>query len=287
MTASRLLVIASLLLTTSLSSGCNNMQAENDRLKQDNERLTRERDAARAELATLRASAGTPPTAAASSTSATAPVTAATFTDIQDSAARDEILDLAQLGVFEGMSGTFEPTRPITRAEFVRWLVRANNAIHKDKDIRLAESGDATFTDVPADHPDFRYIQGMANAGIAVGYDETTFKPDRPLSREEMISIKCGLDQGGLSAKNASYNDIDLVWKWTDHQKVSKRYLDALYSEHFNDAKNVDRAFGAIKMFKPQQAVTRGEAAICIWRIGDSNGKTAADALKPTTPDSE
>jgi hypothetical protein len=281
----RFLSMAFLLLTTSLLSGCPSKQSEIERLKQENVRLLSERDAARKELEELRASGTAASSPAAPTPSATPTAAASLFTDIEGSAARDEIIDLARLDVFEGATGTFEPTRPIKRTEFVRWLVRANNALRKDKDIRLAEGTAATFSDVPASHPDFKYIQGMANAGLVIGYDETTFKPDKSLSREEMIAIKCGLDQGGVQYKSNNYSDIETVWHWSDARKVSRRYLDALYSEHFNSAKNVDRAFGAIKMFKPQQAVTRGEAAICMWCIGDGNEKvTAAEALNPTPP---
>ena len=287
MKTTRLLGIAYLALITGLLSGCQSKQAEIDRLKQENARLAGQLDEARRELEQLRAAGAT-----ASSSAAAAPTVAAgtvaagtaaavSFTDIENSAARDEILDLARLGVFEGAGGAFEPTRPITRAEFVRWLVRANNALRKEKEIRLAECGTATFSDVPPSHPDFRYIQGMANAGIVIGYDATTFKPEKALSREELIAIKCGLDMGGAPDKDKNHESVHLVWHWGDAQQISRRYLDAIYSEYFNSAKNVDRTFGAIKMLKPQQAVTRGEAAICVWCVGDSHEKrTAAEALK-------
>jgi hypothetical protein len=125
----------------------------------------------------------------------------------------------------------------------------------------------------------------MANAGIVIGYDETTFTPDKPLSREELLAIKCGLDMGGVPDKNKDHESVHRLWQWGDVQKVSQRYLDALYSEYFNSSKNVDRTFGAIKMLKPQQAVTRGEAAICVWCVGDGHEKrTAAEALKPAAP---
>jgi hypothetical protein len=124
----------------------------------------------------------------------------------------------------------------------------------------------------------------MANAGMVIGYDETTFKPDKPLTREELIAIKCGLDQGGVRFRDRDHERVELMWHWTDTRKISRQHLDAIYSEYFNEAKNVSRTFGAIKMLRPQQAVTRGEAAICIWRIGDgSEGVTAAEAPKTTT----
>ena len=40
------------------------------------------------------------------------------------------IADLAKLGVFPGKSGEFKPSAEISRREYVRWLVEANNLIH-------------------------------------------------------------------------------------------------------------------------------------------------------------
>jgi hypothetical protein len=276
-------MIACLLAGASMLTGCAGQQVELIALKRENATLRAERDEARRELEQLRGSGTAVAPSPASPPAAAPTVPASTFTDIEGSAAREAILDLAQLGVFEGVTGSFEPTHPIRRAEFVRWLVRANNAMRKEKAIRLAESDTATFPDVPASHPDFEYIQGVDNAGIAIGYDDVTFKPEKALSREELIAIKCGLDQGGVRFKGRDHADVWVVWHWSDTERISRQHLDAIYSEQFNEAKNVSRTFGAIKMFRPQQAVTRGEAAICLWRMGDGDDSiTAADALKAT-----
>src|SRR5262245_23570106 len=127
-----------LLVSASLASGCAGRQAELDHVQQDNARLAAERDEARREAERLRAAAS-PTASTAPNSPAPPPAGAPTFTDLEASAAREEILDLARLGVFEGAGGAFEPARPIRRAEFVRWLVRANNAIRKAKEIHLAE----------------------------------------------------------------------------------------------------------------------------------------------------
>jgi len=190
------------------------------------------------------------------------------FTDLGEAFGSKQILELAQLGVFDRLGGTFEPIRPVTRAEFVRWLVRANNAIWAEKperQVRLAEGGTASFTDVPPDHPDFKYVQGMMNAGFAIGYDETTFRPDEPLTREQMVAIKVGLDQGGLRVPSSDY-----IPAWTDRDRISDFFRPALQVEFYaNDrVKNVERTFGTLKTFRPQMPVTRAEAAVCMSLIG-------------------
>lgn len=42
------------------------------------------------------------------------------------------------------------------------------------------------FTDVPPDHPDYQYIQLMADLGITEGTSRTKYSPDRQLTRGEM-----------------------------------------------------------------------------------------------------
>ncbi len=202
------------------------------------------------------------------------------FADITGVEGNKEITQLAQLGVLNSNGGNFMPLQSVTRAEFVRWLVLANNAYNVDtptRQIRLAEGGNATFTDVPVTHPDFKYIQGMANAGFTIGVDATTFNPDAPLTREQMIAIKVGLDQGGLDVPSSDY-----IPAWTDRDQISPAFKPALEVEYARNTqiKNVERTFGAIKTFNPQSAVTRAQASVCIWLIGNSEPRSAEDTLK-------
>lgn len=55
------------------------------------------------------------------------------FDDIASISERQFIEDLAALGTFDQTAGHFDPSGPITRAQYVRWLVRANNAIWFDQ----------------------------------------------------------------------------------------------------------------------------------------------------------
>ena len=56
----------------------------------------------------------------------------------------------------------------------------------------------SSFSDLASSDPDFRYVQGLSDAGIAVGFPDKSFKADQPLTREQMIAIKSGLDRGGV-----------------------------------------------------------------------------------------
>lgn len=234
------------------------------------------------------------------------------YTDIADSFAAAEIDQLRQLGVFDDVEGTeFRPQDPITRAEYVRWLVRANNAIYFNQSnlkIRLADSGPASFDDVPANHPHFRYVQGVTNAGFTVGFDPTTFKPDIPITREQMVAIKIVVDKGGIEPSITdpeiveSNEDITAdvlgsrVPTWSDRDDISRLFIPAFNSSYhrfrgqrviaYNPFKNVERTFGATTRLQPQAELTRAEAAMSISSIGRheaglaSPPGTAASALE-------
>ena len=204
------------------------------------------------------------------------------FTDVSGTFAEPAIKDEAALGVFDPSTGAFKPNDPIKRREFVRWLFKANNAYFKDdqsQQIRPAESGPATFVDVPTTDPDFRYIQGVANMGIVIGIDKTHFQPDRPLTREEMVAIKTGRDASDSWKTRTGFGDLKYVLPVTDVGKISKSYWDAIYSDYFNSSYNIKRVFGPIKTFFPTKPLTRAEAAIALQSIGNFKRMTAEKAL--------
>ncbi len=223
-----------------------------------------------------------PPLSSASPTpSSTISPTPVAFDDITGTFAQKSITQLGQLEVFDNQTGKLNPQQPITRAEFVRWLVKANNAIFAkvpERQLRLAESGDSTFPDVPTTHPDFPYIQGMSNSGIAVGYDEKTFKPDQALTREEMIGIKDGLDQGAVEAIHRD-NARQFIRKFNDFEQISQRFAGSIARDitSLNSNKNIERTFGPIKTLRPKSPVTRAEASIAISVIGTSTGTGKSD----------
>ncbi|MFM1841681.1 MAG: hypothetical protein RLZZ490_414 [Cyanobacteriota bacterium] len=205
-----------------------------------------------------------------------------------------EIQDLAALGVITAKTGQeFAPQQPITRAEFSRWLFQANNiffANQPSKQIRpAAANAQPVFTDVPNTHPDFAYIQGFAEAGLipsALTNDPnaTLFRPDAPLTREDLLRWKVPLDQRGTLSK-ASLDNIKETWGFQDAAKIHPQAWSALYGDfQSGDRSNLRRMFGFITIFQPQKPVTRAEAATALWYLGNqTEGLTAAEVLK--TPD--
>ena len=135
------------------------------------------------------------------------PLTPGQFSDIEEvpESFRDYVQDLAELEVLSAVEGSdrFDPNKPVTRREYARWLVAANNAINAavpSKQIRPGSKTDKpAFQDVPVSDRDFRSIQGLAEAGLIpskLSGDDTAikFQPDAPLTREDLIHWKVPLD---------------------------------------------------------------------------------------------
>lgn len=226
----------------------------------------------------------TSPTAAAAATATTA---AAAFTDISGYDGAQAIDDLAALGVLDATSGAFKPNDPITRAEFVRWLVKAQNAIIPDSQyhIHLAQPGTkATFVDVSSAYPDFGYIQGLANSGYVIGVDLTHFAPDKPITREQMIFIKACVDERS-DIKTTSGAIDDVRAKYSDYPKIVPKYVGAIYEDMSAETtRTFSRVYGSTKQFEPQQPVTRGEAAVALSVMRGEWNRSAAEALGRTAP---
>lgn len=232
------------------------------------------------------------PAAAATASATPNPTASVQYTDIAGIFAENAIKQEAQLGVFgKNTSGKFNPYGTVPRAEYVRWLVIANNSYFStqpDKQIRLAEANsDQTFVDVPKSNPDFKYIQGMANSGFLVGIDKNHFAPNRALTREEMIAILISRDanSGGLPKAGPpsgwNYNnDTTHLVEFTDRNKISKPYWGAFQLNNgWGNSYAVDevkRVYGNTKIFYPQKPVTRAEAAVALQTI---DHRTSAAAL--------
>jgi len=245
--------------------------------------------------------AATPPTPTPTTEATTLSGTAITFSDLNKAPKQlqNYINELGKLGVLNpaAISGKpnpnspiFDPNKVITRREFARWLIAANNQIESNqpaKQIRLAtDSSPPTFQDVPRTDPDFAAIQGLAEAGIIpsqLSGDNTalTFRPDAPLTREQMILWKIPLDTR-LATSGATFEAIKQTWGFQDTFKIDPKVLKALLTDFQNgDAANIRRVYGYTTIFQPKKPVTRAEAAGTIWYFGNaSEGISAKEALK-------
>ncbi|MGA7934505.1 MAG: S-layer homology domain-containing protein [Kovacikia sp.] len=229
--------------------------------------------------------------------------TPTTFSDLDKSPRqlRQYVEDLAKLGVLTPApasakgspskdSSLFAPNKVITRREYARWLVSANNRLYADKptrQIRLAvDSSQPVFKDVTRSDPDFPVIQGLAEAGIIpspLSGDITTvkFRPNGPLTREELLLWKVPMDtRQGLPT--ATIEAVNQTWGFQDTAKTAPKSLRAVLQDYQNgDLSNIRRAFGYTTLFQPKKSVTRVEAAATLWYFGfQGEGRSAEEALK-------
>ena len=210
------------------------------------------------------------------------------------------VSDLAKLGVLtpaiDGDKAThndsplFAPNKVVTRREYVRWLVAANNRLYANqpaKQIRLStDAAVPAYQDVPRNDPDFPAIQGLAEAGLIpslLSGDSTTvtFRPDAPLTRENLILWKVPTDTR-QALPTASLDAVKQTWGFQDAPRIDAKALRAVLADFQNgDSSNIRRAFGYTTLFQPKKSVTRAEAAAALWYFGfQGDGQSAQELLK-------
>ena len=207
---------------------------------------------------------------------------ATTFSDITGVTGETEIRQLAALGVLETTSGQFQPQAAITRGQFVAWLVKTYNYLHK-KPITIAENTRSAFPDLTSSHPHFKFIQAAYKAGLLAGFDDGNFRPDDILTREQMIALKTSVDST-VRSNRSSATLRDFIGKtkgFTDVEQISERYLAHIAFDLGNAAsgRNFVRVYGTTtRIYAPQKAVTRAEAAVLLSRF--RKGGTVEQALR-------
>ena len=216
-----------------------------------------------------------------------APTTSTKPSSSVPAATADYFTDLTKIGVLT--SKDTATNRVVTRREYARWLVAAHNKITGNKptqQIKLAATNTKPiFQDVPSTNPDFPSIQGLAEAGLIpspLSGDATSvlFRPDTPLTREQMILWKIPLDtRQPLPA--ASLDAVKQTWGFQDAGKVDPKALRAVLADFQNgEQSNIRRVFGYTTLFQPKKTVNLGEVAIAIWYFGaNSEGLSARDAV--------
>ena len=208
------------------------------------------------------------------------------FTDLDEvpEQLQQPLKSVAALGILTPYTGEsnvelskFAPNRTITRGEYARWLVAANNRYFSDnpgKKIYIAsKTTQPAFKDVGPDHPDFTAIQSLAEAGLIpsrLTEDSTNllFRPDAPLTRENLITWKVPLDTR-QSLPQATIEAIEESWGFQDAASTDSSAIRALYADFQNgDRSNIRRIFGYTTLFQPKKPVSRAEAGASLGYFG-------------------
>ena len=118
---------------------------------------------------------------------------------------------LDQTGYFFRNKNTeYKPNEPITRAEFVDL---ANSAS------RLSSNDSVEFSDVPKDHFYYMSITAAASSGLVNGYEDGTFRPDKTITRAEVVTVinrLLGLNasERAISVDNLENVFVDIGTHW-------------------------------------------------------------------------
>ncbi len=241
------------------------------------------------------------PTDSPTATASPSPTPTSPELDTVPQELREFVSDVSKLGILQASPGRTQdpanrdliianPNSTITRGEFARWLVNANNNFFRNspaKQVRLGvSSSEPIFTDVPSSHPYFPEIQGLAGAGLipsSLSGESTavSFRPDAPLTREDLILWKVPLDTR-QALPRATVDAVQERWGFQDAAKIETNALRAVLADFDNgDNANIRRVFGFTTLFQPKKTVTRAEAASALWYFGfQGDGISAQEVLQ-------
>ncbi|PRA03393.1 MULTISPECIES: S-layer homology domain-containing protein [unclassified Paenibacillus] len=170
------------------------------------------------------------------------------------------IKELSAKWIISAPNGSFyRPNENISRAEFAELVARG-----------LGLNGEPTaasrFHDVRSGSVTSAYIGAAAEAGIITGNTDGTFKPDRPITREQMaLMMVRAMNYGGKTVSLQSSAATTLS-KFKDSNKIQSK--DSV-------AKAVQEGIiqgMTARTFEPQGNATRAQAAVMLKRVLDKLG---------------
>jgi hypothetical protein len=164
--------------------------------------------------------------------------------DIAGHWAENAIRDLVGSGAINGYpDGSFRPDQPISRAEFATVLV---------KSLRLPVNNSKDFADT-SDHWAREAISTAYAAGIISGYDDRSFGPDDPITREQIAVMINKAFNLSKALGDSSFADSNNISTWA-REAVAAAYASQLISGYPDNT------------FKPQNQASRAEAAAILTR---------------------
>ncbi|PYI53364.1 S-layer homology domain-containing protein [Paenibacillus flagellatus] len=172
-----------------------------------------------------------------------------TLSDLTGHWAEREIREAVAKGWVEGYAdGTFQPERPVSRAEFALLLDRITS---------WPAGGELPFDD-RADIPGWaaEAIARAVRAGVMNGYPDRTFRPDAGILRAEtavLIARAAGLSAGEAAAHPPFADDADIA-SWARGEVEAARAAKLIQGQADN-------------RFNPLATTTRAEAVILLQRL--------------------
>jgi len=162
------------------------------------------------------------------------------------------------MGVAKGVGDNkFNPDGNVTRAEFVALLVRSFG-------VPIEPVSETSFKDVPPDAWFAAEVEAAYKGGIAIGFEDGTFRPYAQVTREQMAAFI-------VRAMNwtVEEEEVDaLLSKFTDQAKISSWAKEAVAAA-VQKGIVLGRPDGT---FDPQANATRAEAVVILKRMFQAAG---------------
>ncbi|WP_339801139.1 S-layer homology domain-containing protein [Paenibacillus sp. FSL R5-0744] len=178
-----------------------------------------------------------------------------TFGDISSHWAKNEIETLASRLILTGQStDNFAPQNSVSRAEFAAMLIRSLGL--------AAANTTKTFSDVS----DLSWYAADAKAaaalGLVQGYEDGTFRPNAPITREQMAVmaaralklLNLGAGESGANPAANAFTDSSAISSW------AKEAVNVLTAKGIMKGQSADS-------FAPGSDTSRAEAAVILARL--------------------
>ncbi len=173
------------------------------------------------------------------------------FSDIRSPLLAEAVEFLVEKGIISGYpDGSFQPDRVINRAETLKILLEAKQ-IAVDQD-----SSSKAFPDVDPKLWFAKYVNTAKKLGLIKGYPDGTYQPTQEVNRAEFIKIAMTLQED--YQPNSDYAGLESQYSDLDNQQWYMPFLNFAYNQGFLERS--DR-------FKPTNGMTRGDAAMIIYRV--------------------
>ncbi|MCX5973239.1 MAG: S-layer homology domain-containing protein [Coprothermobacterota bacterium] len=105
------------------------------------------------------------------------------FPDVLNHWAFPAIITLYHLQIVDGYpDGSFQPERSITRAEFAKMILLAAGLLPE-------ASPTPSFSDLSSGHWAYAYVEAAAKAKLFLGFPDGTFRPEDPVSKEQVVTV--------------------------------------------------------------------------------------------------
>ena len=89
----------------------------------------------------------------------------------------------SEAGIAQGFNdGTFRPDTVVTRGQMAAFITRANG-------LEDYKPNNPSFIDIDENHSFYGYIEAVAGAGIAQGFEDDSFRSDDEVTRGQMTAF--------------------------------------------------------------------------------------------------